>query len=510
MKEPKTFSFSEYADEFDQHITQSIRGYPDLRDDVVGISKWFVEQRTQVLDIGCSEGTLIERIAESNKHHNKVEYVGCEINRAFTDGWSKPERDYQSYNSSDASISRHDSTHVGELPHDVWWKGEIGGGTRLVCADILDWVNDVANPAMYIGIQPKNLSFVVSLFTMQFLPERYRLKLFQKIYDNLIDGGAFLTSEKIFAQNAKVQDMMDNLYYDFKRKSFSEKEILDKEQELRHLAKLTTENLLISQLRSVGFRGIQIFWRNFNFIGVLAMKRPDETWEEETVKTDDSQYSQEQVEQFQKEQKLLELNLSDEEYLWQRQMEYFANNPPPLDGKLAEPRKMSEEDETKKRHANNMRLWQNLRDEDFAILGHDEEFIKRFRKQEGKESKNMSDEDRRIEEYKNMSPEDRQKYDKEKMKEWIDKRTAQNEEFYKKMDEQDEEIKRNFTWSFFGGNPPQRPYKTAEQIEAEKKNKERIEKSNAEYSEVQKKMSEEELRYLGYEEEEIKKIKGYE
>jgi tRNA (cmo5U34)-methyltransferase len=69
---------------------------------------------------------------------------------------------------------------------------------------------------------------------------------------------------------------VDSLYYDFKRQSFTEKEILDKEQELRHLAKLTTENLLISQLRSVGFRGIQIFWRNFNFIGVLAMKRPPE------------------------------------------------------------------------------------------------------------------------------------------------------------------------------------------------------------------------------------------
>jgi hypothetical protein len=32
----------------------------------------------------------------------------------------------------------------------------------------------------------------------------------------------------------------------------------------------------MKQLRSVGFRGIQIFWRNFNFIGVLAMKRPKE------------------------------------------------------------------------------------------------------------------------------------------------------------------------------------------------------------------------------------------
>jgi len=63
------------------------------------------------------------------------------------------------------------------------------------------------------------------------------------MYDNLIDGGAFVRSEKIFAQNAKVQDMMNSLYYDLKKQSFSEQEILDKEKELRHLAKLTTETL---------------------------------------------------------------------------------------------------------------------------------------------------------------------------------------------------------------------------------------------------------------------------
>ena len=97
----------------------------------------------------------------------------------------------------------------------------------------------------------------------------------------MTDGGAFIISEKIFAQNAKVQDMLDSLYYEFKTKSFSEKEIMDKEKELRHLAHLTTENLLITQLRNVGFRGIKIFWRNFNFIGVLAMKRPSEELKEE-------------------------------------------------------------------------------------------------------------------------------------------------------------------------------------------------------------------------------------
>ena len=47
-------------------------------------------------------------------------------------------------------------------------------------------IGHLVNNGEYIG----KLSLVVSLFTMQFLPENERLRLFKKIYDNLQDGGA--------------------------------------------------------------------------------------------------------------------------------------------------------------------------------------------------------------------------------------------------------------------------------------------------------------------------------
>ncbi len=228
MTDNDKFSFSSVANNFDEHITKSIRGYADLRDDVVGISKYFVENGTNVVDIGCSQGTMLKRIKDANTQAPTANYVGIEINEDFK-------------------------------PH---WKNE---------SNLTYKIEDVRQSDALA-----NMSFAISLFTFQFLAERDRLSLMKKIYDNLEDGGAFVTAEKIFSMNAKVQDMVDSLYYDFKRKSFSEKEILDKEQELRHLAKLTTEHLLISKLHSIGFRGIQVFWRNFNFIGVFAMKRPAE------------------------------------------------------------------------------------------------------------------------------------------------------------------------------------------------------------------------------------------
>jgi len=227
------FSFTGVADHFDDHINKSIRGYAELRDDIVGISRYFVENQTMVVDIGCSQGSLIRRIRNSNDHAPDANYVGIDVNPSFQQHW----KDEQNL--------------------------------KFLIEDVRTWD----------GL--KNLSFAISLFTFQFIPERDRLRLMQKIYENLVDGGAFVCSEKIFSKNAKVQDMMDSLYYDFKKKSFSEKEIMDKEQELRHLAKNTTETLLINQLRNIGFRGIQVFWRNFNFIGVLAMKRPTEELEED-------------------------------------------------------------------------------------------------------------------------------------------------------------------------------------------------------------------------------------
>jgi len=231
MSDKDKFSFSNMSKDFDSHITNSIRGYNDLRDDIVGISKYFVIDDTNVVDIGCSQGSLIKRIKDFNTQVSSTKYIGFDINEDFK----------------------------------LHWKDE----------DNLNYkIGDVRKEPL------ENMSFCISMFTFQFLPEKDRWNLLKKIYDNLVDGGGFITSEKIFSNNAKVQNMMEFLYYDFKRKAFSEKEILDKEQELRHLAKNTTEHLLIDQLRNIGFRGIQVFWRNFNFIGVLAMKRPKEELDE--------------------------------------------------------------------------------------------------------------------------------------------------------------------------------------------------------------------------------------
>ena len=63
------FTFAHRQEGFDEHIDWSIRGYSNLLDDVVSLSRYFVEANTNVVDIGCSTGKLTARILELNEKY---------------------------------------------------------------------------------------------------------------------------------------------------------------------------------------------------------------------------------------------------------------------------------------------------------------------------------------------------------------------------------------------------------------------------------------------------------
>ena len=78
------FTFAHRQEGFDEHIDWSIRGYSNLLDDVVSLSRYFVEEDTNVVDIGCSTGKLTERIIKANKDiAPSAHYVGVEYAKGF-------------------------------------------------------------------------------------------------------------------------------------------------------------------------------------------------------------------------------------------------------------------------------------------------------------------------------------------------------------------------------------------------------------------------------------------
>jgi|TARA_B100000073_G_scaffold14876_1_gene12129 tRNA (cmo5U34)-methyltransferase len=227
------FSFAHSPEGFDNHIDKSIRGYSNLLDDTVSFSRYFVEDNTKVVDVGCSTGKLTKMIMGNNPNRQDAQYVGVELAGSFFGNLDERRK---------------------EIEKEYPWAS-------------LEWVKgDVTN---YVF---NNCSLVTSLFTLQFMPKPTRQDTINNIYDGLNEGGAFIFAEKLMCENAFFQELLTFNHYDYKRKSFTPEEIMDKEKELRDMLKPNTWEELKSMIWCAGFKDCQIFWRNHQFVGVIAIK----------------------------------------------------------------------------------------------------------------------------------------------------------------------------------------------------------------------------------------------
>jgi tRNA (cmo5U34)-methyltransferase len=227
------FTFAHREEGFDKHIEDSIRGYGNLHDDVVNISRYFVEDNTNVVDIGASTGKTIEAMIRQNiSFAPDAFYCGVENATGF-----QKELSERSKRVNEEFVTNFDYSNM----------------------DIRDFRFD-------------NCSYVTSLFTLQFMPMKDRLAVVRDIYNGLNPGGAFVFAEKTVAENARIQEMMTFTYYDYKRKSFTEKDIMDKEITLRNMLKPNTFGELKGMLFEAGFETVQPFWQNFLFVGAIAIK----------------------------------------------------------------------------------------------------------------------------------------------------------------------------------------------------------------------------------------------
>jgi tRNA (cmo5U34)-methyltransferase len=221
------FSFGEYASEFDDHIEASIPGYIDLATKCVNLSRRFVQPGTHVYDIGCSTGRLLTTIHRKN-HTSRpgVTCVGIDREPDFVEqclGHAKP--------------------------------------------DLIFKIGDVRTEAL------QKASFVLCNFTLQFIPPMDKRGLLKRLYDCLVDGGAFLIAEKTLAETGRLQDALTFPYYDQKlARGLTAEHILQKERSLRGYLTSYTEAELREALKQVGFRDIERVWGEAPFAAFLALK----------------------------------------------------------------------------------------------------------------------------------------------------------------------------------------------------------------------------------------------
>ena len=119
----------------------------------------------------------------------------------------------------------------------------------------------------------KKSDLIISLYTIQFLQPKFRQKLFDKIYESLNWGGALIIFEKVRGSDARFQDIMNFLYFDFKQENgLSAMNILNKELSLRSVLEPYTINENLNFLKRAGFKDIMPIAQYLCFKGFLAIK----------------------------------------------------------------------------------------------------------------------------------------------------------------------------------------------------------------------------------------------
>ena len=111
------------------------------------------------------------------------------------------------------------------------------------------------------------------MYTIQFLHPKDRQVLINKIYKSLNWGGAFVLFEKIRGKDARFQDLLNFLLFDYKKKNkINSRDILLKEKSLRGVMEPYTLKQNISYLKNAGFKDYMTIYQNINFVGILAIK----------------------------------------------------------------------------------------------------------------------------------------------------------------------------------------------------------------------------------------------
>ena len=156
--------------EFDKHILSSVPLYEQGHTLVTNISDFFLSNNSICYELGCSTGTLLKKIVDHNIN-KQIKIIGIEIEQDMVDFANNKLKEYNNI--------------------------------EIICDDLLN-------------VEFEKSDMIISYYTIQFIKPRIRQMIFDKIYESLNWGGAFILFEKVRGADARFQDITTALYTDFK------------------------------------------------------------------------------------------------------------------------------------------------------------------------------------------------------------------------------------------------------------------------------------------------------
>jgi len=216
---------------FDDMVNRSVPYYGEIQRMMAELAADHSREGGDVYDLGCSTGTTI--IGMDTMVNQNIRFIGIDDSQEMLDkcksklmelGFS---RDYE-----------------------------------LRCVDLNK------------GVKITNASVVVLCLTLQFVRPIYRERLLKNILDGLNSGGVLILVEKILAEDSLFNRDFIEYYYNYKRRNnYSEMEISQKREALENVLVPYKLSENITLLRDQGFAHCEVFFKWYNFSGLIATKK---------------------------------------------------------------------------------------------------------------------------------------------------------------------------------------------------------------------------------------------
>ena len=217
----------EVSKTFDEHVRKSVPLYDVGHDLITKVSDHFLSDGSICYDLGCSTGTLLKKLADHNQA-KKVDFRGFDYEESMIEKANDNCKDY-----NNISLQKGDVRELELEPSDM----------------------------------------ITSYYTIQFIHPKSRQLVFDKIYDSLNWGGAFLLFEKVRASDARFQDIATALYTDYKiDQGFSPDEIVAKTRSLKGVLEPFSTQGNRDLLDRSGFKDVMTLFKYVCFEGFLAIK----------------------------------------------------------------------------------------------------------------------------------------------------------------------------------------------------------------------------------------------
>lgn len=225
------------TDCFENMLERSIPQYEIMRSSVADLAHEVIrtsgKNTISLLDIGCSDGIMIEHLVARFLDYRNAKFVGIDI--------SEPMLTKAKHRLLDEVISH---------------KVQIGK------CDLRE-----SYPSGVYDI-------VTSILSIQFTPIEHRQNILSNIYESLSDkDGCLIMVEKVLGNTGKLNKLFVKNYYDMKKSNgYTEEQIERKRLSLEGVLVPVTNDWNIDLLKQAGFKHVDVFWRWMNFVGYIAIK----------------------------------------------------------------------------------------------------------------------------------------------------------------------------------------------------------------------------------------------